>query len=1334
MARKFIPWVYDLVLWTLSLLIDFFFREVKTRGSYKVPRRDPIIFVAAPHANQFVDPLLLMRQVRLEAGRRISFLIAEKSMRRKFIGSVASAVGGISVSRAQDLQVKGDGVVLLEDRREPLRLTGIGTKFLSAAKPGSLIVLPGETTGSAEVASVESDTSLTLKREFKGLKALELLSAERGTAYKLAPKVDQSEVYTQVFNRLDQGGCVGIFPEGGSHDRTELLPLKAGVAIMALGALIKNPDCNLKIVPCGMNYFHAHRFRSRAVIEFGTPLEVPKELVEMYKKSDTKREATKLLLDMIYDALASVTVQTADYETLMVIQAARRLYKPAHKKLPLQSIVELNRRFITAYNHFRDDPRIVKLRQDVMQYNRDLYSMGIRDHQLTNLKLNRFTVLAKLIYRSLKLLVLALGSLPGVLLFGPVFVATKLVALKKAREALAGSSVKIQARDVLATWKLLVAMVFTPLLYTFYAVLGTWIVFRYQLGPDYVRQTWALWTIPAMTLVLLPMVTYSALRFGEIGMDIYKSLTPLLLAVTNVDILDELQDRREALSEELVYLINTLGPEIFPDFDSTRIVALPDHMIEPPSPTYRRRPSSAHGGLEFPTLNTGGTPSSGTNTPGIDKSLSSPDGHYSHLLSNPFFSTAPPSRRSHSRRQSVNGGLSSVQMSSLANDEGSPDFNAVSAKIRETMTERSQRRRSDRSTTRSSSLYAQENASEDQKLTAAGDGSSDLRDCLIPSTIRGLLLDDACKCAQPSTSQVLLALDDGAADTSQELLVKTVDLSIQCISYLRGIFDEDMFFDDHLNLASGHASKSAAAGPRNGEANQQRIMRLKRQRSRAADDLLDCVEYGVKDALQKGHLAALMFNISLKTSDHTQLYESYTFRFWYKKEKQVVGMSLHSSSTGSISGSTVQGSAAVLQQLCRQLILTTQSLEPMPDDLERTLSFKLFFNESTPRSYQPPGFRTASSSEHARMVTASRDHAPLDQLVGLADLRHHRCCIHLTTLSDLPNSSKPVSPSIGQVWDAEIHAQAPSVMGNSHSDNDINLPQFGDLSVQDQDVNPKRVATSDDEQLRFENLLRASPDDIVEPTQPVESVLPQYNRISRNTQVGKLRAQGSSARRSRHTKSEIDCACGDNQEDGAMVQCYECKSWAHLPCYGYLRDPPEEYQHICYECAFDDKPVVLLRMQDLALYRHVLWNLWDGCATFPSTRAFAAFFQCDLQTAHSLVRKLHTDNWLEPGNGPAQAKNFKRRTSKEKQMQPKFTVVKTISNERRLGKLFDPQFGIEDNSPARLSEIRVRDKSASCSSAVSEPEQSKSTVKRQPAGTDGRVGGSKRRCIGDQMV
>ncbi|BFZ54820.1 Glycerol-3-phosphate/dihydroxyacetone phosphate acyltransferase [Savitreella phatthalungensis] len=582
MPQGIVPWVYDLVLWSLSLLVDIFFREVRTRGSYKVPRRNPIIFVAAPHANQFVDPLLLMRSARLECSRRIQFLIAAASSKRRFIGSVSAAIGGISVARAQDMKKKCQGTVKLEDPQgDALILVGTGTRFNKEAAVGSSVVLPGNDAGQAEIAEVLSDTRLKLKRPFSSDLARDLLSSTDGTKFQVAPKVDQSAVYEQVYHVLDKGGCVGIFPEGGSHDRTELLPLKAGVSIMALGALSRNPSCGLQIVPVGMNYFHPHRFRSRAVIEFGSPIDVPADLVEKYRHSETKRDATKELLDIIYDGLASVTVQAADFETLQLIQAARRLYKPAGKKLPLQSVVELNRRFILGYNAFKDEPQVKELKADVVKYNNDLYALGVRDHQLTNLHVSSTQVLAKFIYRCVQLLFLSVLSLPGIVLFAPVFIATKVISKKKAAEALAGSTVKIKAKDVLATWKLLVAIGLVPLLYTFYTILGTWMVYHFELGPEAWRAG-SILRIPMLLLVLLPMTCYSALRMGEIGVDVYKSLRPLRYAVTNNAILEELQDRRDALTDKLNKLIDDFAPEVFPDFDRIKMFSRAD----------RRRPAA----------------------------------------------------------------------------------------------------------------------------------------------------------------------------------------------------------------------------------------------------------------------------------------------------------------------------------------------------------------------------------------------------------------------------------------------------------------------------------------------------------------------------------------------------------------------------------------------------------------------------------------------------------------------------------------------------------------------------------------------------------------------
>ena len=82
------------------------------------------------------------------------------------------------------------------------------------------------------------------------------------------------------------------------------------------------------------------------------------------------------------DALAAVTQQAPDHETLVLIQATRRLYKPLRMKLPLPVVVEMNRRLIAGYTQYKNEPRVIRLRQAVFDYNRKLRTLGIKDHQV----------------------------------------------------------------------------------------------------------------------------------------------------------------------------------------------------------------------------------------------------------------------------------------------------------------------------------------------------------------------------------------------------------------------------------------------------------------------------------------------------------------------------------------------------------------------------------------------------------------------------------------------------------------------------------------------------------------------------------------------------------------------------------------------------------------------------------------------------------------------------------------------------------------------------------------------------------------------------------------
>ena len=86
-------------------------------------------------------------------------------------------------------------------------------------------------------------------------------------------------------------------------------------------------------------------------------------------------------------------------------------------------------------------------------------------------------------------------------------------------EALAASTVKIAARDVIGTWKVLISLGLAPLLYGFYALLATLVMIKAD-APF----AWKLWT-PFAVIAALPCMSYAALKFGEAGMDVLKSVS-----------------------------------------------------------------------------------------------------------------------------------------------------------------------------------------------------------------------------------------------------------------------------------------------------------------------------------------------------------------------------------------------------------------------------------------------------------------------------------------------------------------------------------------------------------------------------------------------------------------------------------------------------------------------------------------------------------------------------------------------------------------------------------------------------------------------------------------
>jgi glycerol-3-phosphate O-acyltransferase / dihydroxyacetone phosphate acyltransferase len=211
----------------------------------------------------------------------------------------------------------------------------------------------------------------------------------------------------------------------------------------------------------------------------------------------------------------------------------------------LGQVVELNKRFISGYLHFKDEPRVQQLRVNVMKYNRLVRDLGLRDHQVSQAKRAYWKTLGLLLYRTFLLSAWSVFALPGVILNGPIFLAATIISRKKAKglpiysdmsripltsysEALAASTVKVAGKDVLATWKVLISLGAAPVLYSFYAFLATLVAVKAG-----APLKWRIAT-PFLTMAGLPVLGYFALKFGEAGIDVLKLVVTPRKAVSGL--------------------------------------------------------------------------------------------------------------------------------------------------------------------------------------------------------------------------------------------------------------------------------------------------------------------------------------------------------------------------------------------------------------------------------------------------------------------------------------------------------------------------------------------------------------------------------------------------------------------------------------------------------------------------------------------------------------------------------------------------------------------------------------------------------------------------------
>jgi len=312
-------------------------------------------------------------------------------------------------------------------------------------------------------------------------------------------EVDNSKAFDKLYEVIEAGNCMGIFPEGVSHIESQLSKLKTGTARIALTVAARR-NVNVTIIPCGLNYIHRHRFRSQVLIEFGEPIVIDDEWLEQFAADE--RGTVRQLTEYLAEALTAVTLNAPDWSTLRFVQTARRLYKPATARLTPREFIELNRRFVTAYMGAGNQPEMVAFRDEVDNYQARLDALGLKDYQLRQ-KISVGKAFRRLIMRSVAMMLLLPVAIPGVLLHLPV----------GWMAAVVGDHFSYEEDDV-ATLKVFAAITLLPILYLLAAFLigsyfGPWWALAAVTGLT-ISFSASIWVIEAQAILLTSM--FSILR------------------------------------------------------------------------------------------------------------------------------------------------------------------------------------------------------------------------------------------------------------------------------------------------------------------------------------------------------------------------------------------------------------------------------------------------------------------------------------------------------------------------------------------------------------------------------------------------------------------------------------------------------------------------------------------------------------------------------------------------------------------------------------------------------------------------------------------------------
>lgn len=339
------------------------------------------------------------------------------------------------------------------------------------------------------------------------------------------PGVDTSKnatMFARTHQALADGESLALFPEGISHNQPELAPLRTGAARIVLEAEERYGPLGSRILPVGLTFNDKGRFRSRALIQIGQPIEMG-PLSESYRQDPGM--AVRDLTARIAEALRGVTLNYSSWDEAALIARAVELFERPEADLPggrrLAKSVSLRRAFVEGSREMarRYPLEVAAATGTVAAYDQLLRTARLRDDQVAA----RYPVPG--VVRWLLRNVVVQGLFLPLALIGMVFnwIPYRLAGWLARRVS--------QEPDQWATWKLFPSLVLYPCFWLLAAILASW------------RGGGLRWGV--LVLLIAPATGWFAMRYQQRRGDWWLEARAFFVLKTRRRVAEELRRRRQ---------------------------------------------------------------------------------------------------------------------------------------------------------------------------------------------------------------------------------------------------------------------------------------------------------------------------------------------------------------------------------------------------------------------------------------------------------------------------------------------------------------------------------------------------------------------------------------------------------------------------------------------------------------------------------------------------------------------------------------------------------------------------------------------------------------------